>query len=84
MSQWSIQTAHKMERCQQMFWPLENKLQKIFKRFYFYYAQQCKDLEKKLKWKQKQKEEKTGSYTTTKITFGKYHNQLGQDIAVFR
>ena len=45
-----------MERCQQMFWPLENKLQKIFKRFYFYYAQQCKDLEKKLK--QKQKDEK--------------------------
>ena len=56
MSQWSIQTAHKMERCHQIFWPLENELRKIFKRLYFHYAEQCKDLEKKLK--QKQKEEK--------------------------
>ena len=39
-----------------MFWPLEIELRKIFKRFYFHYAQQCKDLEKKLK--QKQKDEK--------------------------
>ena len=58
MSQWSIQTAHKMERCRQMFWSLENESRKIFKRFYFHYAQQCKGLEKKLK--QKQKNEKTG------------------------
>jgi len=42
-----------------MFWPLENELRKIFKRFYFHYAQQCKDLEKTLK--QKQKDENTGS-----------------------